>query len=179
MTRKNTDGPGLVTPETRIGDLLKDHPELEDFLVEQAPAFTALKNPVLRRTVGRVATVAQAAKVGGVPIGTLLNAIRERLGQPLLGADTGRDEAAEERPSWLNGAEPAVTLDADAMLASAQTPVREVQDRLGSLSPGQLLRLDASFQPVPLMDALRRKGYEVHAEPDGETWAVWIRVPPR
>ena len=152
---------------------------VEMFLADVPDRLDELRAALDAGDAPRVATVAQAAKVGGVPIGTLLNAIRERLGQPLLGADTGRDEAAEERPSWLNGAEPAVTLDADAMLASAQTPVREVQDRLGSLSPGQLLRLDASFQPVPLMDALRRKGYEVHAEPDGETWAVWIRVPPR
>ncbi len=178
MNTGDRTGP-LVTPETRIGDLLAAHPELEEFLVELAPAFSALKNPMLRRTVGRVATVAQAAKVGGVPIGTLLNAIRERLGQPLLGEDQGGGDGVERRPAWLEGAEPAVTLDADAMLAAAQTPVREVQERLGSLAPGQLLRLDASFQPVPLMDALRKKGYEVHAEPAGEAWSVWIRVPPR
>ena len=35
----------LVTPDTRIGELLAAHPEIEDFLVGLSPRFAALRTP--------------------------------------------------------------------------------------------------------------------------------------
>ena len=61
-----------ITPETRVGPLLDAHPELEDPLVAFVPAFDKLKNPVLRRTVARFATLEHAARVGGVALPELL-----------------------------------------------------------------------------------------------------------
>ena len=58
-----TDRP-LITPETKVGALLDAYPELEAVLIELAPPFRKLKNPVLRRTVARLTSLAQAAKVG-------------------------------------------------------------------------------------------------------------------
>jgi hypothetical protein len=54
-----------LTPETQVGALLEAYPELEARRIELASAFEKLKNPVLRRTVARVATIAQAACVAG------------------------------------------------------------------------------------------------------------------
>ena len=53
----------MITPETRVGALLDAHPELEVTLIGIAPTFKALKNPVLRRTVAKVATLEQAARI--------------------------------------------------------------------------------------------------------------------
>lgn len=36
----------------RIRDLLKEHPELEDVIVEMNPVYRKLKNPLLRKQVG-------------------------------------------------------------------------------------------------------------------------------
>ena len=55
-----------IIPQTRVGELLDAYPELEELLFKLSPKFTALKNPVLRRTIGRVATLSQAAAVGGL-----------------------------------------------------------------------------------------------------------------
>ncbi|MDH3814086.1 MAG: DUF1858 domain-containing protein, partial [Acidobacteriota bacterium] len=55
-----------IGPETRVAELLEAHPEAEEVLIGIAPQFKALKNPVLRRTVARVATLEQAAKVAGL-----------------------------------------------------------------------------------------------------------------
>jgi len=52
-----------LTPATKVADLLESWPELEEVLIAHAPAFRRLKNPVLRRTVARVATLEQAAGV--------------------------------------------------------------------------------------------------------------------
>ena len=53
----------IITPKTKVLELVEAYPELEDTLIHYVPAFKQLKNPVLRRTVGRVATLQQAEKV--------------------------------------------------------------------------------------------------------------------
>jgi len=80
--------PLSITPDTKIAELLDAYPQLEEVLVQQSPHFTALKNPVLRRTVAKVATLAKAAQMGGVPIRQMILALRQAVGQPIedLGA---------------------------------------------------------------------------------------------
>src|SRR5262249_47842830 len=64
---------GAILPETRIGDLIEKYPQLEDVLVGMAPAFRKLKNPILRHSIGKVASLRQAAAVGGIPVAALVN----------------------------------------------------------------------------------------------------------
>ncbi len=167
----------LVTPDTRIGKLLAEHPEIEEFLVELSPRFAALKNPVLRRTVGRVATVAQAASIAGMPAPELVMALRRELGQEGTEVVGGAEDApVAPRPGWVETAEPSVVLDADELMARGETPVNAVRRGLGELAPGQVLLLKVSFKPEPLMQAMERQGFELHAEPAaGGAWKVWIR----
>jgi hypothetical protein len=55
-----------ITPETKIADLLDAYPQLEDVLIQQSPHFTALKNPILRKTVAKVATLERASQMSGI-----------------------------------------------------------------------------------------------------------------
>lgn len=166
-----------VTPDTRIGELLAEHPEVEDFLVGLSPRFAALKNPVLRRTVGRVATVAQAASIAGMPVPELVMALRRELGQE--GGEVVEvfeDAPVTPRPGWVETAEPSSVLDADEMMARGETPVNAVRHSLGEMAPGQVLLLEVSFKPEPLMQVMERQGFDLHAEPvTGGGWKVWIR----
>ena len=47
-------------------DIINAYPELENELVNYVPAFEKLKNPLLRHTVAKVATLQQAATIGRV-----------------------------------------------------------------------------------------------------------------
>ena len=46
-----------------------------------SPVFEKLKNPVLRRTVARVATIQQISVVGGIPVDDIINRLRKEVGQ--------------------------------------------------------------------------------------------------
>ena len=70
-----------IGPETTVGALLEAYPELESILVEMAPAFAELRNPVVRRTVARVATLEQAAKIGGISLQAMILRLRNVTGQ--------------------------------------------------------------------------------------------------
>jgi hypothetical protein len=170
---------GPVSPETRLGPLLDEHPELEEVLIGLSPEFVRLRNPILRRTVARIATVAQAAKIGGLAVPDLVRALRRALGQEDAGGTCGHeapDAPAGPEPSWVGAVAPAEVLDADAILARGGTPVGEASARLAEAAPGAVLLLKAPFYPAPLVDALRAKGHEVYArEAGGGSWEVLLR----
>ena len=69
-----------ITPETKVAKLLEAYPDLEEVLIGLAPAFGKLRNPVLRKSVAKVATLRQAAKVGGISLAEMINALREKAG---------------------------------------------------------------------------------------------------
>lgn len=51
----------IITPKTKVLQLIETYPQLEELLIEMVPTFEKLKNPVLRRTVAKIATLQQAA----------------------------------------------------------------------------------------------------------------------
>lgn len=67
--------PLTITPKTTVHTLLKEYPFLLDFLAEYHPEFKKLTNPVLRRTVGRMATLDAVAEQGNVPLNRLTDDI--------------------------------------------------------------------------------------------------------
>ena len=77
-----------IGPRTRLDDLLKKFPFLLDFLAGLSPRFAKLRNPVMRRTVGRVATLHQVAGFGGLPLPELLLKIQAEI-KRAAGEDVG------------------------------------------------------------------------------------------
>ena len=166
-----------ITPATKIAELLESWPELEDVLIAQAPAFRRLKNPVLRRTVARVATLEQAAGVGGVPVRELVAALRRAAGLHAGGEGSARgaDGAAgasaepppEEAPAWVAAGRVVESLDAEAMLDAGEVPLTRVNARAQRLGDGELLRIASAFRPDPLLDALAKQGYRTFVRESG------------
>ena len=158
-----------ITPETRVGDLIDAFPELEATLLGLAPAFEKLKNPILRKTVAKVATLQQAARIGGLDVRDLVARLRQAAGQPALdggnirvgveGAAAGFHE--QTAPAWFDEGRVDAPIDADAILASGEHPLGLVRRRLAALEPGRILALTSGFRPVPLIDTMLREGYEV------------------
>ena len=70
-----------ISPKTKVGELLDAYPELEHVLMAMSPAFEKLKNPVLRKTVAKVATLQQVSIVGGVNIDEMIRILRNNTGQ--------------------------------------------------------------------------------------------------
>jgi hypothetical protein len=61
-----------ITPKTTLHTLLKEYPFLLDYLAAYHPEFGKLTNPVLRRTMGRMATLEKAAQLANVPLNQLM-----------------------------------------------------------------------------------------------------------
>jgi uncharacterized protein (DUF2249 family) len=156
-----------ITPDTKVGALLDAYPELEDKLIELAPAFAKLRNPVLRKTVAKVATLRQAAQVGGVSLGTIITTLRKCAGLNAASiGDTTVDSSATP-PSWFSPEKIAKTLDARPMLAAGQHPITIVMKDLDTLPAGAIYELITPFVPAPLLDMAKQKGYESWSVTEG------------
>ena len=159
-----------IGPETTVGALLEAYPELESVLVEMAPAFAKLRNPVVRRTVAKVATLEQAAKIGGVSLQAMILRLRDVTGQsaPDLPVLQPRQDTGED-VSWLAAGRVVEEIDADAMLERGVHPIGRIREAVGALGPGEVVLLRSSFRPQPLIETLRRAGAAVHSSTQGTT----------
>jgi hypothetical protein len=162
-----------ITPDSKVGELLERWPSLEDVLVELSPHFRALRNPVLRKTVAKVATLRQVAVVGGVPLGVLVERLRSAVGlAPLAAKGEGEGEGgqtpATARPAWATEREAARTHDARAAIEAGEHPMPRVMTDLATLAEGSVYELVTPFVPAPLVDLARGKGFEAYSVVCGE-----------
>jgi len=141
----------MITPKTKVLDLIENYPELEEVLIEYAPAFKKLKNPLLRKTVARITSLQQAAAVGNVKVEDLINRLRKDAGQELI-SDVNETVYHTKKPQWFAEEKIASGLDAREMLAAGEHPVNQILADLKVLEPGKIYKLTAPFVPAPVID---------------------------
>lgn len=141
----------IITPKTKVLQLLEAYPELEAYLVGIVPAFSKLRNPVLRRTVAKIATLQQAAAIGNIKVEELINHLREQVGQDLISGDSGSGYTTVQ-PDWFSADQVTTTFDVREMLAAGEHPVAKVMDDIRHLGTGEIYELLAPFLPAPLID---------------------------
>jgi hypothetical protein len=149
----------LITPKTRVGELLDAYPELESVLLELSPAFKKLKNPVLRKTVGKVATLQQAASLGNIPVTEVINTLRTEVGQQLFEGTDSNDEINYEPPGWYNPDKVSVSFNASPLIDSGKNPMQEVLAQLEKTNSGEIFLLTTPFVPAPIIELISKKGY--------------------
>lgn len=151
-----------ITPDTKIGPLLDRYPQLEAPLMKLSPAYAKLKNPLLRKTVAKVATLQQVAKIGEVKIGVLINTLRKELGiEEQWKSGTADKSDIDSVPDWFAKTKIAALLDAAPILEAGEHPLGRVMSDLEKLKAGEIYELATPFVPAPLLDAVNKKGFEV------------------
>jgi DUF438 domain-containing protein len=89
-----------INPNTKLDDLLKEYPFLEEFLIRVSPKFKGLKNPIMRKTIGKMATLGKVAGVGGLDPDNFLAALKNEINRQ-TGRATTPDQSA---PKGAGGA---------------------------------------------------------------------------
>ena len=149
----------LITPKTRVGELFETYPDLEPVLMELAPAFRKLKNPVLRKTIGKVATLQQAAALGNIPISEIINTLRAEVGQEIFEGGSVDADINFEQPGWFNPGKVSYSFDASPLINSGQNPMQEVFNHLEKTGKGDIFLLTTPFIPAPIIELISKKGY--------------------
>lgn len=150
----------MITPKTKVGELLDTYPQLENVLIEMVPTFKKLKNPVLRRTIARVTSLQQAAIVGGIGLDKIINTLRKEIGQDMDHSHPTNIENTPQ-PDWFDASKITQTLDARPAIASGQHPLEAVYNALFEMKEDGIFELITPFVPAPLLDKVKAKGYLV------------------
>lgn len=149
----------IITPKTKVLELIENYPQLEEVLIQYAPAFKNLKNPVLRRTVAKIATLQQAAAIGNVKVEELVNRLRKEVGQEFLTAESGGGYNYT-KPAWFAIDKVKMQLNASEMLAAGEHPVNQVISDLNKLGEDTIYLLIAPFLTAPLIDKATSLGFQ-------------------
>jgi hypothetical protein len=155
----------IISPQTKVGELLEAYPELETVLIRLAPAFSALKNPILKRTVGRVASLSQAAVVGGIKVEDLVNKLRAEIGEKAIleSGDEGQ-YVVTRTPGWFSVEKVIDSFDATPLINSGGSPMTEILHRAGKLNQGEILEVISPFVPAPILDMLTERKFRVFCQ---------------
>jgi hypothetical protein len=159
----------IITPKTKIYDLLEAFPELEDILIGSAPEFKKLKNPVLRKTITRITNIGQAAIIGGLNVEELVNRLRKKVGQNSLEQlDDSGTKYVTSCPGWFRKEAVVQTIDIREMLNKGEQPVHEVLAAIKKLNETGILEIIAPFIPAPLLDKTLSLDYKHWLDKKGE-----------
>ena len=142
----------IITPKTRVGELLDFYPELEPVLMGLSPAFNKLKNPLLRKTVAKVATLQQTASLGNIPVTVVINTLRSEVGQQLFEGEDSGDDINYEKPGWFDPGKVSVSFNASPLIDSGQNPMQEVLGNLEKTNAGEIFLLTTPFVPAPIIE---------------------------
>ncbi len=154
-----------ITPETKISKLLDHYPQLESVLIEITPTFKKLKNPVLRKTIARVTTIRQAAKIGEISVSEIINRLRREVGiNDFFEDEQESDVSSEKTPDWIDAKKVVKTINARPILDRGEEPVTIVIKEIKKLNAGEILKLENTFLPEPLIDKAKRLGYKVWSQ---------------
>ena len=70
---------GLVSGSSIIGSVIKQYPFIKDLLIKQHPNFSLLNNPIVFKTMGKIASIEMIAKRGGLDTNDLVEKINDEI----------------------------------------------------------------------------------------------------
>ncbi|GGK51106.1 DUF2249 domain-containing protein [Salinarimonas ramus] len=139
-----------LTDCTSLAEALETDERIYDRFVAAGSAFQRLAKVVMREdTAGRL-TLADIARMGGVPLASVL---------PDAESVSERTLSRQSRPTPV-----AAVFDARPMLAAGFEPLPSILDFVEELAPGSSFAVEASFEPKPLVRLFEGRGYSANSQ---------------
>lgn len=150
----------IVNKHTRISKIITENPEAINAIASINKHFKKLKNPVLRRVLAPRITVADAAKIGNVSNEIFLKKLEE-VGFEIEVENNQNITEKNKRQSseFVRIKTNLVSLDVRPIIESGSDPFNEIMTTVKSLKENETLEIINSFEPVPLIHKLERKGF--------------------
>jgi hypothetical protein len=141
--------------------MLDNYPELEETLIGIAPPFKKLKNPFLRKSVAKVATLKHVASVGNVPLNELINKLRQTVGQSVTDEFYEDENYFQDMPDWFSRDKIAISFDEAKIEDKTRMTLATILIEAKDVKKGEIIELTTTFLPAPGIDRMKAKGYSV------------------
>jgi len=152
----------IVNKNTKISAILKEKPDAIEAIASINRHFKKLQNPFLRKMLAPRVNVAAAAQVGNSTVNQLLKVL-EDVGFEVE-YETDMDVENKEKTQTDMERKNIVDLDVRPILDSGVDPFNVIMDGLKTLKDGETLRIINTFEPIPLLNILKKKGYEYESD---------------
>ena len=159
----------IISANTKISSLIDANPRAIDTIAEINSNFRKLKNPVLRRVLAPRVTIKMAAKIGGVDLQVFFDKL-ERLGFEIDNNSTdlinnSDKEINKNIDNMFDLENDKITvLDVRKGLAKGIDPFGEIMATIKDFSDGEVLKIVNTFEPVPIINVLKQKGFTSKVE---------------
>ncbi len=162
-----------VSAKTKISALIKENKASIDVIASINSHFKKLKNPVLRRVLAPRVTIADAAKIGGVSVELFLNKLTE-VGFEIDNTEkiNTQKEASKEQSIKKDMI---ITFDVRPIIEGGQDPFKEIMEKIKNIQQNETLEIINSFEPIPLINILKGKGFECETEHKGDAVYTYFK----
>jgi len=147
----------IVTKNTKISKILKENNDAIETIASINKHFLKLKNPVLRRVLAPRVTVQDAAKIGKTTSNEFLKRLEAIGFEVEFENETTNDKTLTVTDTKLINR---VVLDVRPTIASGADPFKEIMQAVKSLNEDETLQIINVFEPIPLINILKEKGYK-------------------
>ncbi len=150
-----------ITPSTKVSELLDAYPDLEEALIGIAPPFKKLKNPFLRKSVAKVATIKHISAVGDIPLNELINKLRVAVGQQASDdyIEIVDEDYFSKQPDWFSADRVSLSVNEESLKDKDKMTLVTILQQAKNVKKGEIIELVTTFLPAPSIDTLRSKGY--------------------
>ena len=157
-----------ITPSVTVHSLLNEYPELEEVLIGIAAPFKKLKNPILRKSIAKIATIKHIASVGGVPLDELIEKLQEAVGQSGTKESYRDQNYFGKQPNWFSPEKIVLSIDEEKLEDQNRMTLTIILKEAKRVNKGEIIELVTSFLPAPGIDILKSKSYSVWSKKEGE-----------
>ena len=159
-----------INSNTKISKIIKHNRDAIDVIASINPHFKKLKNPILRKVLAPRVSIADAARIGKCEIDVMLNALSE------IGFEIDRTISKSTEKETVDSKifedkikEGKVkTLDVRPTIEKGEDPFNFILEEIEVLDQGHILEIINSFEPIPLIKILNKKGYESLVKSSGD-----------
>lgn len=158
----------LITSKTRISKILDYNKEAIEVIASINKHFRKLNNPILRKALAPRVDIEAAAKIGGVPVCVMIDKLKE------IGFTTAEDCACDavslellsrkKKNNKNMRKETVVELDVRPILEGGTDPFEAIMSKLKDMDEKHTLLIINKFEPIPLLNILKTKGYDYSTE---------------
>jgi len=152
----------IVSKDTKISEILREKPEAIEAIAQINRHFKKLQNPFLRKMLAPRVNVAAAAQVGNATINDLLKVL-EQIGFEVEYENNIEDTNNNTIDTDMERTN-IVDLDVRPILDSGVDPFNVIMDGLKTLKDGETLKIINTFEPIPLLNIIKKKGYEYESD---------------
>ncbi len=153
----------IITANTKISKIIKYDKKVIDVIASINRHFRKLKNPILAKVLASRVNVADAARIGGISTEEFLKKLQEN-GYEVEFNQEEKKVSQKNKTNTIMDKKNIVTLDVRPILSGGVDPFDEIMKTIKGMKEEDTLLIINTFEPVPLLNILQKRGYVYHTE---------------